>query len=108
MVDEKRKIVEQHVAGAAAKDDAEGNPEDEVVELHRRDRRRAAPQFLASDQRARIDPSDHDAADIGQRIPSDRERSDRDGDRIKKKKKKNKEKQQTHRHKKRKRTLRRR
>ena len=82
MLDEEGKVVEQHIAGTAAEDDAEGDPENEIVELHGCDRRRPVPQFLVSDQRARIYPSDHDAADISQRIPSDRERSDRDGDGI--------------------------
>ncbi len=48
MLDEEGEIVEQHVAGAAAEDDADRDPEDEVVHLHQRDRRRSAPQFLAS------------------------------------------------------------
>jgi hypothetical protein len=34
MLDEERQIVEQHVAGAAAEDDADRDPQDEVVELH--------------------------------------------------------------------------
>src|SRR6202043_2558911 len=33
MLDEMRKIVEQYVAGAAAEDDAEGDPDDEIVEV---------------------------------------------------------------------------
>ena len=33
MRDEMRQVVEQHVAGAAAEDDAERHPEDEVVEV---------------------------------------------------------------------------
>src|SRR5580704_2768678 len=43
MLDEMRKIVEQHIAGAAAEDDAERDPDDEVVEVDHRQRRRAAP-----------------------------------------------------------------
>ena len=58
------------------------DPEDEVVDLRQRDRRRPAPQPLVLDQRARVDPAQHDAADIGQRIPADRDRPDRDRDRI--------------------------
>ncbi len=43
MLDEEREIVEQHVAGAAAEDDADRDPQDEIVELRQRDRRRPAP-----------------------------------------------------------------
>ena len=75
-------IVEQHVAGAAAKNDPERYPQDEIIHLHQRDRRRAAPQIFVLDQRPRVEPAEHDAADIGQRIPADRDRSDRNGDRI--------------------------
>ena len=75
------RIVEQHIAGAAAEDDADRDPEDEIVDLRQRDRRRPAPQLFALDQRAGIDPAQHDAADIGQRIPADRDRPERDGDR---------------------------
>ena len=78
----KAEIVEQHVTGAAADDDADGDPQDEIVELQQRDRRRTAPQLLVLDQRAGVDPAQHDAADIGQRIPADRDRPDRDGDRV--------------------------
>ena len=39
MGDEERQIVEQHIAGASAQDDADGDPQDEIVELQRRDRR---------------------------------------------------------------------
>ena len=82
MLDEERQIVEQHIAGAAAEDDADRDPEDEIVHLQQRDRRRPAPQPLVLDQRAGVDPAQHDAADIGQRIPADRDRPDRDGDRV--------------------------
>jgi hypothetical protein len=33
MLDEEAKIVKQHIAGAAAEDDPDRDPEDEVVEL---------------------------------------------------------------------------
>ena len=74
----KARIVEQHIAGAAADDDADGDPEDEVVELRQRDRRRPAHRSFVLDQRAGVDPAQHDAADIGQRIPADRDRPDLD------------------------------
>src|SRR5258707_13462135 len=43
MLDEERQIVEQHVAGAAAEDDADLDPKDKVVELRRLDRGGSAP-----------------------------------------------------------------
>ena len=38
-----REIVEQDVAGAAAEDDAERDPNDEIVEVDHGERRRPAP-----------------------------------------------------------------
>ena len=70
------RIVEQHVADAAAEDDAERDPHDEVVEVERGHRRRPAPQARRLDQRARVEPAGQDADDIGERVPADRERSD--------------------------------
>ena len=58
------------------------DPEDEIVDLQQRDRRRPAPQPFVLDQRAGVDPPEHDAADIGERIPADRDRADRDRDGI--------------------------
>src|SRR6185437_10398473 len=43
---------------------------------------RAAPELLVLEQRAGIKPAEHDAADIGERIPADGNRTDRDRDRI--------------------------
>src|SRR5260221_12082110 len=43
MLDEERQIVEQYIAGASAQDDADCNPENKIVHLQQRDRRRAAP-----------------------------------------------------------------
>ncbi len=82
MLDEMRRVVEQHVAGPAAEDDAERHPEHEIVEVGERQRRGPAPQALVADQRARIEPAEQDADDIGQRIPADLERTDRDQHRI--------------------------
>ena len=79
---EEREIVEQHIAGAATEDDADRHPENEIVHLRQRDRGRPAPQLFVLDQRARVNPAQHDAADIGQRIPPDRDRPDRNGDGI--------------------------
>src|SRR5665213_365045 len=78
MLDEEGKIIEQHIAGAAAEDDPERDPKNEIVELRHRHRRAAGPQSVVPDQRARIEPAQYDAADISERIPADRDRADRD------------------------------
>ena len=44
MLDEVRQVVEQDVADAAAEDDAERHPQDEIVVIGDGERRRAAPQ----------------------------------------------------------------
>ena len=54
---EMRQIVEQHVAGAAAEDDAERHPEHEIVEVEDGERRRSAPQPFRGDDGAGIDPA---------------------------------------------------
>ena len=71
-----RQIVEQHVADAAAEDDAERDPDDEIVEIGDGQRRLAAPQRFVADQRAGIEPAEQNADDIGERVPADRERTD--------------------------------
>ncbi len=60
----------------------ERHPDDVIVEIRHRQRRRTAPEPLAPDQIARIDPAEQDADDIGERIPADRKRSDADQDGI--------------------------
>ena len=73
---EMRQIVEQHVAGAAAEDDAERHPQHEIVEVDDGHRRLAAPQLFGADQGAGIDPAEQDAGDIGERVPADGERAE--------------------------------
>src|SRR5437763_1846313 len=51
---EVREIVEQHIAGAPAEDDPEGDPQDEVVELAGFDRRRSGPGALGAQDRAAV------------------------------------------------------
>jgi hypothetical protein len=82
MLHEVAEIVEQHIAGAAAEDDAQRHPQHVVVELRDRDRRRPAPELLGAQDFPRVDPAEHDAGDIGQRIPANGERSEADGNRI--------------------------
>ena len=73
---EMRRVVEQHIADAAAEDDAERHPEDEVVDVLERHRRPCRPTAASSRISARsIEPAEQDAADIGERIPADGERA---------------------------------
>src|SRR5262249_57123064 len=53
--DEIRQIVEQHVAGASSKDDAERHPKDEIVEVLDLQRRRPGPVSLVAYNGARIE-----------------------------------------------------
>src|SRR3984893_15251394 len=82
MLDEERKIVEQHIAGAATEDDADRDPENEIIHVQQGDRRPTVPQIRALDQGARVHPAQHDAADIAERIPADRDRPDGNGEGI--------------------------
>ncbi len=69
--------VEQHIAQPPPEDDAERRPGDVVVHLlGRRDPRR--PLHKAT----RDAPADHDAGDVGQRIPADGDRTDLDQHRV--------------------------
>ena len=77
-----RQIVKQHIAGAAAQDDAERHPQHEVVEVGERQRRLAAPQPVGAHDGARIDPADQDAENISERIPADGERAEMHQHRI--------------------------
>ena len=82
MSGELRQVVEQHIADAAAEHDAERHPEDEIVVVGDRERRRSAPQPFARDDRAGIEPAEQDAEDIGERVPADGKRPDRDQHRM--------------------------
>jgi hypothetical protein len=91
IVDEMAWRVEHHIADAAAQDDAERHPQDEIVEILQADRRRSAPQRLRADQRAGIQPAEQYSDNIGERIPADRERADLDQHRIDHRKRKGEE-----------------
>ena len=83
MRDEVLRVVEQHVADAAAEDDAERDPHDEVVEVERPSSAPGRPSSRSLRMmRARIEPAEQDAGDIGERVPADRERADGDQHRI--------------------------
>ena len=78
-----RQVVEEDVADAAAEDDAEGAPDDEVVDvgrLHRRARR--SPEFLVADEALGVPPAEEDADDIGERVPAELEGPDGNQHRI--------------------------
>ena len=71
-----RQVVEQHIAGPSAEDDAQRHPQDEIVVVEDGHGRRAAPVSFVGDDGAGIEPAEQDAADIGERIPADREGPD--------------------------------
>src|ERR1700751_2237888 len=82
MSGEMRKIIEQHITNAAAENDAERDPDDEIVEIGDGERGRAAPQFWRRYNRAGIKPAADNADDISERVPAYRKRADGDEDRI--------------------------
>src|SRR3977135_318502 len=82
MLDEIGRVVEQNIADAAAQDDAERHPQDEVIIVGDGERRLSAPQRLRAHDRARIEPAAQDTHDIGERIPADGERPDADEHRV--------------------------
>ena len=77
LVREERRLVEQHIAQPAAQDDAERRPQQEVVDLVRR---QDLGRLLADP--AHDLPADDQARDIGQRIPADGERPELDQHRV--------------------------
>jgi hypothetical protein len=61
-----RQVVEEHVSGAAAEDDAEGSPDDKVVDVGRLEwRARRCPKALVAGKALGVPPADEDAGDIG-------------------------------------------
>ena len=62
-------LVEQHIAEPPTEHDTEGDVEEEVIEIERR-------QFPARPlhQPAEIEPPEHQPGDIGERVPPDRKR----------------------------------
>ena len=65
-----REIVEQHIPGAAAEDDAERDPDNKVIEVNHGERRRSTPKPLRSNDVPRVKPTDENADNVGQRIPA--------------------------------------
>src|SRR5579863_6808115 len=61
MLGEQRQVVEQHVTDAAAENDAERDPDDEIVEIGHRQWGRAIPQSRRRDEGSRINPAGQNA-----------------------------------------------
>ncbi|MNE63417.1 hypothetical protein D3C80_1587650 [compost metagenome] len=80
---EHRRLVEEGVAEAPAQDDAERDPQHQIVQLRSRDRRLARrPQPLRLGQTRGVPPAQHDPGDIGQGVPADGQGPQMDQDRI--------------------------
>ena len=76
-------VVEQHVADSAADDDANDGPEGEIPDGTWDERRAIVPpQPVARQEGCPIRGTQQDAAEIGERVPSDDERTDFEGDRV--------------------------
>ena len=68
------RCVEQHMTQPAAADDADGDPQDQVIHLQGRERRGAVrPEAGVAQQPLGVAPAQQDAGDIGQGIPADRQ-----------------------------------
>jgi len=65
-----------------AEDDAEGNPEQKVVDLSHGQGRLATPQIVPLHEAARIEPAEQDTGHVGEPVPADLHRTDCDRDRI--------------------------
>lgn len=73
-------VIEQHVT---ANDDADGRPDDDVVEILRLHRQHVVgPQFRVGRKPLGISPGEQDADDVTDAVPMHRQRSDLDEDRV--------------------------
>src|SRR5262245_2510619 len=83
IVREMERIVEDHKAEPSAQNDAKREPNEEIVDLLRSDRRAAVrPKGLVADEALRVPDGEDDAGYIGERIPAHREGTDPEGDGI--------------------------
>ena len=73
MAQEVAGIVDQHMPEPAADDDAESHIDDEIVDADGRGPRLVLVPGVPHDDEAHIGPSRDEAADIGQRIPAQRQ-----------------------------------
>ncbi|MNQ99905.1 hypothetical protein D3C85_1156580 [compost metagenome] len=80
---EHRRLVEEGVAETPAQDDAERDPQHQVVQLRSRHRRLAGrPQPLRLGQARGVPPAQHDPGDIGQGVPADGQGAEMDQNRV--------------------------
>src|SRR5690606_10347883 len=78
------RFVEEDVAEAAAEDDAERRPKQEIVYLRHAERRAAGrPQAVAADQPDHPAPAEDEADNVGERVPAQRERADLGSEELK-------------------------
>ena len=79
-------LVEEDVAEAAAEDDAEDHPGEEVVGLLRAHGRGAAPERRAAAEEGDVAPAEEQPGDVGERVPADGEleaaEAEREEDRV--------------------------
>src|SRR5438034_6815783 len=76
------RIVKQHVADAPAQDNAERHPQHEIVIIADGHGYRRGPELLTPDDRARIEPAQEYADDVGERIPADGDRPEANEHRV--------------------------
>ena len=67
-------VVEQHIAKAPARHDAQRRIDQQIVEAEGVRAWDRAPEAVVAHQFARIGPAQQQARDIGQRIPANRQR----------------------------------
>jgi hypothetical protein len=71
-------VVEQDVADAAAENDAEGDPHDEVVDVGERRAAEVSPQRRVRGEPAGVVPAAQEPDHVRERVPADREGADGD------------------------------
>src|SRR5450631_3825436 len=78
----KTRIVEDHIAKPAAKNNPHRRINEKIIDVQWSERRRAAPKGFSSNQGPRIGPAKQEPGDIGQGIPANRQGADVDQHRI--------------------------
>ncbi len=78
IVEEMVRLIEDRVADPSADDDADHQPEQEVVDIDAGEGAGlSAPQPIVGHQPPRIPPADQDAGEVGKSVPADREWAER-------------------------------
>jgi hypothetical protein len=75
MRDEVWKVIKQDIADAATEDDADRDPQHEIIEIRDGEGSLATPQLLRTNEHARVGPSDENSEDIRQGVPANGERA---------------------------------